>query len=189
MGAHALFNITISEHLMWVIEVDGVYVNPYPTWGIIHIGQRYSVVVRMDADTSRNYPILAVMDESKSKPNVTGWLVYNDNAPRPPAVPIQFSFDDTDLHPLTPMPVIPSTRNISFIVRFKKIGPNGTTRATINGVSYEVPYEPTMLTALQAADPFDSTIYGNKTNTNLLCLNEMIWLIIESIAGDHSDSM
>jgi len=186
MGAHALFNITIAEHTMWVIEVDGVYVYPYPTSGInIHIGQRYSVVVRMDADPSRNYPILAVMDEAKSKPSVTGWLVYNDTAPRPPAVPIPFDFDDTRLHPLTPRPVTPSTRNITFVVRFEKIGPNGTTLATINGVSYEAPYEPTMLTALQAADPFDLSIYGNKTNTNLLHLNEMIWVIIESTAGDH----
>jgi iron transport multicopper oxidase len=186
MGARALFNITIAGHFMWIIEVDGVYVKPYPTVGInIHIGQRYSVVVEMDADPSQNYPILAVMDTAKSNPSVTGWLIYNDSAPRPPGVPIPFRFDDTNLHPYIPVPVIPSTRNITFVVTFENTGPNGTTRAAINGVSYEAPFEPTMFTALQAANPFDPTIYGNKTNTNLLHLNEMIWLIIQSKAGIH----
>lgn len=111
--------------------------------------------------------------------------MYNNTAPRPPAVPFPFTFDDTVLHPLIPLPVTPSTHNITFIINFEPVGPNGTTRATINDVSYEPPDEPTMLTALEAVDPFDPTIYGNKTNSNLLYLNERIWLIIESNVGDH----
>lgn len=47
---------------MHVIEVDGVYVEPYATNGIsIAVGQRYSVIVYMNADPPRNFPIVAAM--------------------------------------------------------------------------------------------------------------------------------
>ena len=47
---------------MYVIEVDGVYVDPYRTMGIsVAVGQRYSVIVYMDADPKRNFPIVAAM--------------------------------------------------------------------------------------------------------------------------------
>ena len=62
IGAFGDFRLWIEEHNMTVIEVDGVYVQPYNTMGIdLAVGQRYSVLVHMDADASKNYPILGAM--------------------------------------------------------------------------------------------------------------------------------
>jgi len=43
IGAFAFFHFWIEEHLLTVIEVDGVYVDPYTTDGIsLAVGQRVS---------------------------------------------------------------------------------------------------------------------------------------------------
>ena len=71
----------IEGHNMTVIEVDGVYVKPYLTQGVdVAVGQRYSVLVMMNADPSINYPIVAAMDgfrRPSPRPNTTAWLRYN----------------------------------------------------------------------------------------------------------------
>jgi iron transport multicopper oxidase len=65
IGAFAFFHFWIEEHLLTVIEVDGVYVEPYTTDGIsLAVGQRVSVLVEMNADPSRNYPIVAAMGDA-----------------------------------------------------------------------------------------------------------------------------
>jgi iron transport multicopper oxidase len=62
VGTFAYFHVWIEEHDMTVIEVDGTDVEPYITDGIdVAVGQRVSVLVTMNADPSRNYPIVAAM--------------------------------------------------------------------------------------------------------------------------------
>jgi len=47
---------------MTVIEVDGIYVQPYITCGIsLATGQRLSVFVIMDQSPTQNYPPVAAM--------------------------------------------------------------------------------------------------------------------------------
>jgi Multicopper oxidase len=63
MAADSWIHLWIENHTMTVIEVDGVYVEPYESQGVdIAIGQRYSVLVTMDANSSFNYPIVASLD-------------------------------------------------------------------------------------------------------------------------------
>src|SRR5215471_15732629 len=63
-GAFAFFHVWIEEHNMTVIEVDGTDVEPYTTEGVdVAVGQRLSVLVTMNADPSRNYPIVGAMGE------------------------------------------------------------------------------------------------------------------------------
>ena len=65
LGAFAYFHVWIEEHNMTVIEVDGIDVEPYTTYGIdVAVGQRVSVLVTMNADPSRNYPIVGAMGET-----------------------------------------------------------------------------------------------------------------------------
>lgn len=53
-AAIALFHLWIEGHNMTVIEVDGVYVQPYNTQGVdVAVGQRYSVLVTMDANATK----------------------------------------------------------------------------------------------------------------------------------------
>lgn len=62
IGAFAYFHVWIEDHNMTVIEVDGIDVEPYITNGIdVAVGQRVSVLVTMNADPSRNYPIVGAM--------------------------------------------------------------------------------------------------------------------------------
>ena len=65
VGAFAYFHVWIEEHNMTVIEVDGTDIEPYITQGIdVAAGQRVSVLVTMNADPSRNYPIVGAMGET-----------------------------------------------------------------------------------------------------------------------------
>lgn len=67
IGAFGFFHLWIEEHEMTVVEVDGVDVEPFVTKGIdVAVGQRYSVLVNMTADASRNYPIVGAMGELRS---------------------------------------------------------------------------------------------------------------------------
>ena len=71
---------------MAVIEVDGVYVQPYVTEGVdLAVGQRYSVLVKMHADPARNYPIVAVIASGSPRPNAMAWLQYDSSSALPPA--------------------------------------------------------------------------------------------------------
>jgi iron transport multicopper oxidase len=64
VGAFGFFHLWIEDHLMTVIEVDGIDVEPFQTQGIdIAVGQRYSVLVTMRGDANRNYPIVGAMGE------------------------------------------------------------------------------------------------------------------------------
>jgi len=62
IGAFAYFHFWIECHTLTVIEVDGVDVEPYEVPGVdLAVGQRLSVLVKMDQDPTRNYPIVGSM--------------------------------------------------------------------------------------------------------------------------------
>jgi iron transport multicopper oxidase len=62
IGAFGFFHFWMEEHVMTVIEVDGINVQPYKTDGIsLAVGQRVSILVEMTGDPSRNYPIVGAM--------------------------------------------------------------------------------------------------------------------------------
>lgn len=62
LGAFAYFHVWIEEHNMTVIEVDGIDVYPFEVQGVdVAVGQRLSVLVTMNCDASKNYPIVGAM--------------------------------------------------------------------------------------------------------------------------------
>lgn len=113
---------------MTTVEVDGVYVEPTNVnkgkqQARIAPGQRQGVLITTKNDTSKNYPIFDTMDVNMLfinkgmlppkgyNTNVTGWLVYNDSAPLPPA-PYLYElsnddfYDDINYVPLDRQPVL-----------------------------------------------------------------------------------
>jgi iron transport multicopper oxidase len=197
IGAFAFFHVWIEEHNMTVIEVDGVDVEPYETSGIdLAVGQRLSVLVTMDADKSQNYPIVGAMgshfesqlmadqsmfDSPSAEPNVTAWLVYNKCAPNPSAQLIQsfYEFNDTDLVPLVPLPVVPSDVFIPIVVNFTDI--DGINMAIINNNTYVGPNVPAIYTALTTGTDADNpALYGNTTNSFVLNHLDMVYLAINN---------
>lgn len=168
---------------MTVIEVDGVYVKPYKTQGLdVAVGQRYSILVTMNTDPTRNYPIVASLSNTT---NTTAWLQYNPKAPLPAAQNISqyYAFDDTVLVPLFPVPVSTSDHNVSLAVTFARRESDGVFIAQINGNSYLAPDTPTMLTAMDSPSPLEPYNYGETTNSYIIRYNRMIWLIIENLTG------
>ena len=72
IGAFAFFHLWIEGHNMTVIEVDGIDVEPYDTEAVdVAVGQRYSVLVTMNADKSKNYPIVGAMGNRSSSQTKT----------------------------------------------------------------------------------------------------------------------
>ena len=194
VGASALFHFWIEGHNLTIIEVDGVYVQPFATQGLdIHVGQRYSVLVTLDANPNFNYQMVAAMDNliglgTPRKPNATSWLVYNPVAPLPEPQKLRnwYPFDDfLSLHPLVFKGVELPDCNITLAVTFQ-LAPLFSplfTVAAINTVSYLPPVTPTILTVMDAIDPCDPSIYGATTNSHVLKYLDMVYVIIEN--GDN----
>jgi iron transport multicopper oxidase len=179
MAADSWIHLWIENHNMTVIEVDGVYVEPYESQGVdIAIGQRYSVLVTMDQNSSLNYPIVASLDPTAGsiRPNTTAWLVYDPLAPLPAAklIPAYYPFEDTDIHTLEPHAVDNSSTRIQLNVSF------GGGGAEVNGVTYEAPVTPTLFTVLGATNPYDPSNYPVTSNVNILQYNISYWVIVQN---------
>lgn len=117
VGAFASQYFWIEGHTMRIVEVDGVWTDAAET-DMIYItsAQRYSVLVTMKNETSQNYAMVGSMDTElfDSLPptlnyNVTGWLVYNDQAEK--SAPAELSsfnpYDDFNLRPVDGMECLP----------------------------------------------------------------------------------
>ena len=168
---------------MTVIEVDGIYVNPYKVQGVdLAIGQRYSVLVTMNGDPHTNYPMVAATDPTSSdntataRPNTTAWLIYDPKAPilPPQTISSWYYFNDTDIHPLQKHTVNISSIKIELSVQF------GSDGALINGVQYLPPDVPTLWTVLTSPDPANPSSYPASSNVYPLKYNESYWVIIEN---------
>jgi len=62
IGAFAYFHFWIECHNLTVIEVDGVDVEPYEVPAVdLAVGQRLSVLITMNQDPTKNYPIVGSM--------------------------------------------------------------------------------------------------------------------------------
>jgi iron transport multicopper oxidase len=65
MGAMAGQYLQFDGHSMTVVEVDGMYVQPYSVQQLfVAVAQRYAVIVESMEDAGTNYAIVATMDTS-----------------------------------------------------------------------------------------------------------------------------
>jgi iron transport multicopper oxidase len=94
MSAFSANQLIFDGHEMTIIEVDGVYVEKQTTSAIyVAAAQRYGVLITAKPTANKNYAFLASFDLNMFNdpfeqtptlnPNVTGYLVYNENAPLP----------------------------------------------------------------------------------------------------------
>jgi iron transport multicopper oxidase len=122
-----------------------------------------------------------MFDSPSANPNTTAWLIYNPTAPKPEAETLlaYYDFDDTNLVPLIPEPVVQFDRLITLDVNFTGI--NGINYAIINNNTYQAPNVPALFTALTTgAEAVNPAMYGNATNTFVLNHLDMIWLVINN---------
>ena len=104
------FAVYFDGHPFTVVEVDGVYVEEtYIGEQNVRIatGQRWGVLIQTKNDTSKNFEIFGTMDINMFtpppgfNPNVTAYLVYDDEIPMPPPLTL-YSFDFFDDVALVP---------------------------------------------------------------------------------------
>ncbi|KAK5738459.1 hypothetical protein LTR17_005987 [Elasticomyces elasticus] len=109
IGAFAGQYFWIEGHTMRIVEVDGVYTEPAEAEMIyLTAAQRYAFLVTMKDDASANFAMVGSMDTDlfdtlpdTLNTNVTGWLTYDDAAPKPAAALLDAfdPFDDFTLQP------------------------------------------------------------------------------------------
>ncbi|KAH7920657.1 Fet3 ferroxidase [Leucogyrophana mollusca] len=161
MSAFAAFFFWIDGHDMRIIEGDGTDVHEMPM-GVLDISaaQRYSVLVTARNDSSSNWAVHANMDTtafdkvpSNFQPNVTASIAYTPGSPVTTSSPTpQYTeMNDTALVPLVAIPQPPVTQSIELEVAFATMT-DGTNRGMINGIVYNSPLVPAILSELSLGE-------------------------------------
>ncbi|KAJ5647213.1 Multicopper oxidasetype 2 [Penicillium lividum] len=186
-----------DDHEMTVVEVDGVYTEPYHVGDKnvrIATGQRMSVLIHTKSDTSKNFAIWDSMDvnmmfiyENRSipanfNPNATAWLVYDESKPLPPAPVInKLDFvDDVAFLPADHEPLLEPV-NHQIILDASNATINGMPRFTINNQTYIAQDVPTLYTANTVGAEFASNpaVYG-QVNPFVVKHNEVVEIVINN---------
>ncbi|KAJ5365814.1 Multicopper oxidase type 2 [Penicillium concentricum] len=191
----------IDGHEMTVVEVDGVYTDPYPAGDKflrVATGQRMSVLIKTKSDTSKNFAIWDTMDinmmfifENRTipenyNPNATAWLVYDDAKPLPaPPVFNHIDFnddfvDDVNLVPADHEPLLePVNHQIIMDTGVALI--DGVLRMTVNNKTYLAPKVPSLYTANTVGAEFSSNplVYG-EVNPFVVKHNDVVEIIINN---------
>ena len=125
----AAFFVTFDQHVMTIIEVDGVYTKPKQT-NLIYLsdGQRMSVLITAKSNANQNFAFVGAMDPamfdhvpSTLDLNATGYLVYDSTKPlpkEPPSFPTYSTpYDDFNLVPYDGQALLqPVTKQITLNV-------------------------------------------------------------------------
>ncbi|KAL8999872.1 MAG: hypothetical protein Q9169_001413 [Polycauliona sp. 2 TL-2023] len=197
MGAFAAQYFWFEGHTMKIVEVDGIYTEGAEADMIyLTAAQRYSVLVTMKDDASSNFAVVGSMDQdlfdvvpSGLNPNVTGWLVYSDAAPRPtPAFVDEFEpFDDFTLVPYDKLPLLADPDySFELNVKMDNLG-DGANYAWFNDITYVRPKVNTLYTALTSGNlATNAAVYGAHTNSFVLEKDQIVEIVLNNMdPGKH----
>ncbi|ELR07802.1 hypothetical protein GMDG_00423 [Pseudogymnoascus destructans 20631-21] len=182
MGAFAGQRVWFEGHTMKIVEVDGIYIDPYEADMIyLTAAQRYSFLVTAKNETTANYAFVGSMDTDLFDKfpdtlnyNVTGWLVYDKSKPLPqPKLIDEFTdIDDFDLVPHDKEPLLgDADQTITLEVMMDNLA---------DGANYppKVPTLYTVLTSgLTATNP---AIYGQYTQPFVLAHNQIVDIVVNN---------
>ncbi|KAF8855141.1 hypothetical protein BDZ45DRAFT_676433 [Acephala macrosclerotiorum] len=193
MGAFAPQYLQFDQHDITVVEIDGVYTQPYTVSQLfITVAQRYSVILTAKTTSTQNFAIKASMYTDMFNPQVipaafntevSAFLVYNAALAMP--APLSLTpqpFDDSVFVPYDQMPLLdPPTLPIYMTVSFGTNG-NGQYRGYINGIDYVPQKVPTLYTAMYgpAADINNAAIYGQQSNPIVLPYGAVVELTLSN---------
>ncbi|WDK17648.1 multicopper oxidase [Colletotrichum graminicola] len=192
IGAFASHYVWFEGHSLRVVEVDGVWTHEADA-DMLYIApaQRYSVLLTTKEDASRNFAIVAAMDEDLFdiipdglNANVTGWLVYDDqkSLPEPAAVGDFDPLDDFGLVPFDEMDLFDKVDySFSLNVKMDNLA-DGANYAFFNDKTYVLPKVPSLYTALtvgaeHAADP---RVYGAHSIPYVLRHNDVVEIVLNN---------
>ncbi|RDW67575.1 hypothetical protein BP6252_08971 [Coleophoma cylindrospora] len=192
LSAFASHYFWIEGHDFEIIELDGVYHEPTKAEMLyVTAAQRVGVIFTAKNETSRNYAMVAAMDQEMFDvipddliPNAVSHLVYDASKPLPVPEPVdEFEpIDDFNLIPTDREEIFKNpARTITLNVSMENLG-DGANYAFFNNITYKTPVVPTLFTALSASgdDAMDPLIYGDYTNSFVLDQGEVIELVLNN---------
>lgn len=190
-----------------VVEVDGVYVEPFDTHLIeIGTGQRVSVLVDTLSEAEfenlnhayygKQFPIYQIIDKEMLDVIPQGlelikkhvFLYPGQEWPtaildsQEPLDSDELSFDDFNIVPLGKIEALhnPDTQ-IELAVIMENLG-DGVNYAFFNNVTYTAPKLPTLYTVYSAPKEllYDKTIYGDNINAYILKRNDVVEIVLNN---------
>ncbi|PYH73012.1 multicopper oxidase abr1 [Aspergillus vadensis CBS 113365] len=206
MGNFPGHALVIDDHDMTIVGMDGIAVEPHflqPQYLRVAVGQRVDILLTTKNDTSKNYAIWDGLDidemfvqEGRSppqgyNPNGTAWLMYNEDAPLPPAPIIHVNnasldfLDDVTLKPIDNLPLIDPIQH-QFIFDVYPTTVDGKPAYSINNMTYNAPDSPTLYTAIYS-DPeacLDPELYGD-VNPFVVNYGD----VVEIVLNNHHDNL
>lgn len=206
MGLFTSQHFAIEDHQLTVVEIDGVYVEPY-TVDLLYItvAQRYTVLVKTKKLTKKNFRMLNVIDmpmldviPKDLQIISTNYVVYDDDASLPEPVENTKTlfdeyvdrypyFDDSVLVPRSRPELLgePDYRiNLNFTM--EHLG-DGVVYAFFNNETYTTPKVPTLYSVISSGKyAGDSLVYGTNTNTFILERDEVVEIVLNNMdPGKH----
>ncbi|KAI5783572.1 Cupredoxin [Geopyxis carbonaria] len=197
MAAFAAQYVWFEDHTMQVVEVDGVYTEPKDAKMLyLTAAQRVSVLLTTKKDASKNFAFQGSMDEDLFdavpeglNPNVTGWLMYSDSAPKPtPKEIAEFDpMDDFELVPVDGHELLPEPDlTVTLDVTMNNLG-DGINYAFFNDITYVRPKVPTLYTALTTGEmATNPAVYGVNAHAFVLEHNQIVEIVLNNMdPGKH----
>lgn len=185
----------IEEHEMTVVEIDGVYVEPYTADMLyVTVGQRYTVLIKTKTQPERNFCFMQIFDDEMLDVippdlalNSTSWLVYDKSKPLPDQYLVDglTVIDDFKLANLAKTELLSDyDYRVVLDVDMVNLG-DGINYAFFNNLTYTPPKVPTLATVFSAPDDllFNRVIYGSNTHSFILLRNE----VVEIVLNNHDD--
>lgn len=191
--------IWIEDHDFEVVEVDGVYVEPYTASMLyITVAQRYTVLLKTKSSTSKNYAIMQKFDDTMLDVipgdlvlNRTNYMMYNANVSKPEEnIVDELDFlDDFNLVPYGEYKeeiLGEPDQRITLDVSMNNLK-NGINYAFFNNITFTQPKVPTLMSVLSSGnDSTDPTVYGSNTNAFVLEKDEIIEIVLNNLdTGTH----
>jgi FtsP/CotA-like multicopper oxidase with cupredoxin domain len=150
-SAFTPFSISVDNHTLDIVEVDGTAVNPYPIHRFeIATAERYSAILTLNQSTSTNYWFRASMNTNcyaavnpVLDPNVLAVLTYTNSTSTPTDSQDWADAYDLVCQDLNSTLLIPSvveqapTADVLYELQFSfAIGANALDRAIVNGTTW-----------------------------------------------------
>jgi iron transport multicopper oxidase len=196
------FAVLFDQHEMTVVEVDGVFTDPFPVGERnvrLATGQRMSVLIHTKNDTSQNYAFWATMDvnmmffyENRTipqgfNPNTTAWLVYDTSETLPPPPVLhEFDFvDDLEFVPADHEPLLEPVDH-QIIMDFDSAEvEGGLVRYIVNNKTYYEENTPSLYTALllESHGVGNVSAYGT-VNPYVVNYNDVVELVVNDYQGN-----
>ena len=191
--------VWIEDHDFEVVEVDGVYVEPYTASMLyITVAQRYTVLLKTKNSTNKNYAIMQKFDDTMLDVipkdlvlNRTSFMMYNTNLSKPEEnIVDELDFLD-DFH-LVPYGEYKEEilgepdQRITLDVSMNNLK-NGINYAFFNNITFTQPKVPTLLSVLSSGNQStDPRVYGSNTNSFVLEKDEIIEIVLNNFdTGTH----